>query len=46
MALKNKMQQSYFEDLIGFIKQFMSQAALHLAARKELQEVVQNGKLL
>lgn len=31
--LKNKIQPSSFEDLIGFIKQFMNLAASHLASR-------------
>ena len=43
-VLKNKIQPSKFEDLIGFIQQFMSRAASHLERRKALWEVVQNGR--
>lgn len=38
--LKNKIQQSASEDLIGFLKQFMNPAASHLAIRRALREVV------
>lgn len=42
-ALKNKIQPSTFKDLIGFIKPFTNQAASHLAARRMLRELLQNG---
>ena len=35
---------SKFEDLIGFIKQFMNWAASHQATRKGLPGVTQNGR--
>ena len=44
--LKNKIQPSKFEDLIGFIKLFMNEAASHLANTGELQGTAQNGKVL
>jgi len=43
---KTNIQPSKFEDLIGFIKQFMNSAASRLASRKELLGVVQNGRVL
>lgn len=45
-VLKNKIQPSEFEDLIGFIKQFMIWAVSHLATRMVLQGVEYNGRLL
>ena len=47
--LKNKIQPSKFEDLIGFIKQFMNREASHLATagshRRDVQvEVVTDWK--
>lgn len=36
----------FIEDLIGFLQQFINQAAPHLASREELQGAVQNGRLL
>ena len=42
-SVMQKLQWSKFEDLIGCIEQFMSQAASHLASREELQRV-QKGK--
>ena len=45
MELNNKIEQTKFEDLIGFIQQFINQTAFHVAIRKKLQRVVQNGKL-
>lgn len=44
--LKNKVQQSKFEDLTGFIKWFMTQTASCLAIKRALQEVVQNREFL
>ena len=44
--LKQKIQPSEFEDLIGFIKQFMNQAVSHLATRKALHCCVQNERFL
>lgn len=41
-TVKNRIQPNKFEDLLGFIKQFMNQAAFHLATRRVLREVVQN----
>ena len=35
-VLKNKIQLNKFEDLIGFIKQFMNQVAFHLASWQTL----------
>lgn len=52
MAIVSKTQQSFlsflskFEDLFGFVQGFMKQAAYHLANRRELQRVVQNGRFL
>lgn len=40
--LKNKGQPSKSEALIGFIIQFMNQAASHQATERELWWVVQN----
>ena len=34
--VKNQIQPSKFEDLIGFIKQFINWAASHLATRRVL----------
>lgn len=38
-SLKNKIQVSKLQDLIGFVKQFMSWAASQLASRKTLEEL-------
>lgn len=35
-----------FEELIGFINQFMNQAASHLVTKRELPGVVQNRGFL
>ena len=40
--LKNKIQLSIFEDLIGFIVPFMNGALSYVANRKEPQGTVQN----
>ena len=45
-VLKNKIQPSKFEDLMGFIKPFMNQAASHVARREMSQGVVPNGRFL
>lgn len=42
LLIKNKIQLSKFEDLIGLIKQFMNQAVSLLVTRRVLP-VVQNG---
>lgn len=39
-----KRKLSKFEDVIGFIKQFMNWAASHLAGREILRGVVKNGR--
>ena len=44
--LKNKIQLNKFEDLMGFSKQFMNWAALHLASRKELQRATERERFL
>lgn len=36
ILLKGKIQPSKFEDIIGFIKQFLNQIGFHLAPRKSL----------
>ena len=46
LLLKNKIQLSKLEDLIGFIKEFMNQAVSCLASTEMLQGVVQNGRFL
>ena len=43
--LKNKIQLSKFEDLIGLIKQFTNRPASHIASREELQGVVQDKRV-
>lgn len=45
-SVKNKIQLSKVEDLIGFIKQCINPAASHLAGRRKLLEVVHNGMSL
>lgn len=42
---KKKLQLNKFEDLIGFMKQFMNRAASHPASREMHPVVVRNGKL-
>lgn len=44
--LKNKIQQSKFENLIGFLKQFLNWAVSQLGTRRVSWGVVQNGKFL
>ena len=44
--LKNIIQLSKFEDLIGFIQGFMNQAASQLADRKELQRAAEKERFL
>lgn len=39
--LKIKIQPGKFEDMIGFIRQFMNEAASHLASKEMLQGVAQ-----
>lgn len=46
VTLKNKIQPSEFENLIGFLKQVMNPAASPLASRELLQGVAQNGRFL
>ena len=46
LLLKNKIQLSKSEDLMGFSKQFMNWAAFHLASGGMPQGVVQNGRYL
>lgn len=43
---KNRIQPIKSEDLIGFIEWFTNWAASHLAARKTLQKIVENGRFL
>lgn len=44
VLLKNKIQVSKFEDLIGFLQQLLNWAASRLESRKELAEAVENGR--
>lgn len=44
LTLKKKIQLSKFEDLIVFIQLCMNWAAPHLATRRMLDRVVQNGR--
>lgn len=44
--LKNNIQLSKFEALIGFIKQFMNQAESYLATRRVLCRIVWNERFL
>lgn len=42
--MSNKIQPGKFEDRVGFIKQFTSQAASHLTGRGALQGIEQNER--
>lgn len=44
--VKNKIQRSKLEDLIGFIQQFLTWAASHPADGRALQETVPEGRFL
>lgn len=44
LVLNNKIQPSTFEDLIGFLKQLMNQAASHLATRRATKWKSRLGK--
>ena len=41
-----KKIQSKFEDVTGFIKQFMNQSASHLTSRRELQRATEKKTFL
>lgn len=43
LVLKNKIHLSKFEDVIGFLKRFMSWTASHLATRRALMVVQMGG---
>ena len=46
LLLRNKIQQSKHEVLIGFIQQFMNWAASRLANRKEFQRAIEKERFV